>query len=240
MTPPIELATVRAVRVGRPRELTDEQGRSWHSAFLKDPAKGPVALGFDGLAGDEQADLRVHGGPDKAVCVYPLLRLAEWERELDVGPLGAGAFGENFSVDRITEAEVCIGDVWEVGGSVVQVSQPRGPCWKLARRWAIKDLAVRFQRTGHTGWYLRVLQPGLIHSGQAVRLLRRPHPDWTVLRANRVHYGDDSEEKAALASCPELGRSWRTKLAAGAADPAAVSSSSQHRRLFGPSGGGHL
>ncbi|MFC5997029.1 MOSC domain-containing protein [Pseudonocardia hispaniensis] len=239
MTPPIELATVRDVRVGRPRDLTDEQGRTWHSAFLKDPVAGPVTLGFGGLDGDEQADPRVHGGPDKAVCVYPLRWLPGWERELGIGPLRCGAFGENLSVEGITEAEVCIGDIWEFGSAVVQVSQPRGPCWKLARRWGVKDLAVRLQRTGRTGWYLRVLQPGTVRGGRPVRLLDRPNPSWTVLRANRAKYGSDLGEKTALAACRELGHSWRTQLTDSAAEPAAAISNSAHR-LFGPPGAGDV
>jgi MOSC domain-containing protein YiiM len=230
----VSIGTVLGVQVGLPKDLVDDRGRVWRSGFGKQPVVGAVRLDIDGLAGDGQADLRVHGGPDKAVCVYSVVRYAHWEHELGrehesgVGRLRAGAFGENLSVGPVSEDDVCVGDTWALGDAIVQVSQPRGPCWKLARVWGVKDLAVRFQRTGYTGWYLRVLRPGILHAGQEIVLQERPHPDWTVLRANHVYYGADDDERAELAACPALGRSWREKLTAPPRSPHA-----QRTRLFG-------
>src|SRR5690606_6199783 len=109
---------------------------------------------------------------------------------------------------------VCIGDTYEVGGAVVQVSQPRQPCWKLARRWRIRDLAARVQETGRTGWYLRVLREGEVTAGDSLRLIDRPYAEWTIARANEIMHErrDDRDAAGALAACPLLSASWRETL----------------------------
>ena len=118
-----------------------------------------------GIEGDGQADLVNHGGVDKAICVYPLAHYPHWQ-EMIGRELSPAAFGENFTVDGLTEADVCIGDTWRVGEDVlVQVSQPRQPCWKLARRWQRKTLALEVQESGKTGWYFRVLEEGTVQAG---------------------------------------------------------------------------
>jgi len=191
-----------------------------------------VHLGWTNLEGDGQADTKHHGGPDKAVCVYPYDRLGYWAERLgrDVAP---GAFGGNVTAVGQDETTVCIGDIYAVGEAIVQVSQPRSPCWKLARYWSEKKLALWVQKTGYTGWYLRVLETGCIAAGQALRLEERPHPTWTVMRANEVRYHatDDTEQAAELAGCEALGTSWRATLrrrAERAAQPDDV------KRLVGP------
>src|SRR5690606_8606076 len=101
--------------------------------------------------------------------------------------LRPGAFGENFTVKGLTEAAICVGDRWRVGGqAVVEVSQPRQPCWKLARRWGIKTLALHVQKTGRTGWYFRTLVEGMVAPDMYLQLIERPHPAWTVERANQI------------------------------------------------------
>jgi MOSC domain-containing protein YiiM len=142
-----------------------------------------------------------------------------------------GAFGENFTVRGVTEADVCIGDVFAVGGVLVQVSQPRQPCWKLARRWRVKDLAARVQATGRTGWYFRVLEEGEVTPGLRLVLRERPWPQWTVARANEIMHERRDDRAAALAACPSLSANWRETLHTRAMrgvnpDPA--------RRLVGP------
>ena len=130
--------------------------------------------------------------------------------------LPCGAFGENFTIAGLTEADTCIGDVWNVGDeAVVQVSQPRQPCWKLARRWKVKTLAVQVQQTERTGWYFRVLSEGSVVAGLSLILLERPHPEWTVERANRVMHAEQAELQlsAELAAIPLLSASWRETLA---------------------------
>ncbi|MBP7949372.1 MAG: MOSC domain-containing protein [Verrucomicrobiales bacterium] len=198
--------------------------RPWRTGFLKTPHLGSVLAGPVGLAGDSQADLVNHGGPDKALCVYPTEHLAYWNAVLAPLRLEHGSFGENFSTQGCIEDAVCIGDVFHAAsGAVFQISQPRQPCWKLARRWRVQDLAMQAEQTGRTGWYFRVLQAGQISAGTTLRLHHRPHPQWTVAVANTIMHRqkNDRDAAAALAACPALSASWLRTLsarAAGAAD----------------------
>lgn len=193
--------------------------KPWRTGFIKQAHSGPLQLGPLGLEGDAQADLTVHGGPDKAVCIYPSEHYAFWRETLAMPDLPFAAFGENFTTEGLLEAEVCIGDVYECSrGALVQVTQPRQPCWKLARRWHVKDLAVQVERTGRTGWYFRVLQPGLVASGDGFRLAERPYPRWSLALANEImhHRKDDTQAAGALAACPALSASWQRTLTARA------------------------
>lgn len=206
---------VLSIQVGFPKELDPESSRPWVSGFWKEPVTGPVEMGWENLAGDGQGDRVHHGGPDKAVCVYPQEHWEAW-REL-LGPeLFPGAFGENFTTSGATEAEVCVGDIYACGSAVFQVSQPRQPCWKLARRWGVRDLAVQVERSGRTGWYLRVLTRGRVEAPQDLVLRERPHPECSVAAANRVMHDrkGDWEAAGALAACPALSASWRKTLRA--------------------------
>lgn len=217
---PMNEVELISIQVGLPKTLgragaAEPMDGAWTTGIFKEPVRGPVWLGRVNLAGDGQADLKNHGGPDKAVNVYPVEHYPYWERELGVPELPRAAFGENFTTAGWLEGDVCIGDVVQVGEAVAQLSQPRQPCWKLARRWRVKDLALRVQQTGRTGWYLRVLQEGRVEAGTQLRLLERPYPEWTVAAANEVmhHRRQDVEAARALAACPALSASWRTSLA---------------------------
>ena len=165
--------------------------------MFKRSTPGQIRLGRHNLAGDGQADLVHHGGVDKAVCAYPSEHWLYWRGILPPHRLTGGAFGENFTLEGLTEADVCIGDVFSVGTAVVQISQPRQPCWKLARRWQIKDLAVQVERTGFTGWYFRVLQEGTVEAKDRLRLIDRPCPEWTVAAANRTMHHERDNRTAA-------------------------------------------
>lgn len=213
--------TLASLQVGTPRFLGtegDPADRPWATGIVKAAVAGAVRLGRTNLAGDGQADLVNHGGPDKAVCVYPAAHYPYWRTDLALA-LEYGAFGENFTADGLTEEDVCIGDVWAVGGALVQVSQPRQPCWKLARRWAVKDLALRVQQTGRTGWYFRVIREGEVAAGDPFVLIERPEPGWTVARANNVmhHQKTDLALAADLAAVPTLSASWQSTLRSRAA-----------------------
>ena len=126
----------------------------------------------------------MHGGPDKAVHVYPWAHYAIWRSELGDRPLLAapGAFGENLSVDGLDEQSVCLGDEWQIGSARFAVSQGRQPCWKLNDRFGEPHMARRVQDTGRTGWYLRVLAQGSLQADDPVVLITRPHPDWPLDR----------------------------------------------------------
>jgi MOSC domain-containing protein YiiM len=189
------------------------------------------------LDGDGQADLVHHGGRDKAVLAYSADHYGEWRKALNKPTLPFGAFGENFTVQGLTEADVCIGDIWKIGDkATVQVSQPRQPCWKLARRWRIKTLALQVQQTGRTGWYFRVVNEGIVAQGMPLTLLERPHPGWSVERANRVMHleKDDLRSAGELAAIQLLAASWRATLRARVEQNVDVGS---EKRLNGPGGG---
>jgi MOSC domain-containing protein YiiM len=213
-------ATVVSLQVGIPRtvqssEETDPDDHVWTTGFFKNPITVPLWLGRLNLDGDGQADLVNHGGPDKAVNVYPGEHYPYWARTIGLTDLQPGGFGENFTTEGLLESDVCIGDVFEIGDSLVQVSQPRQPCWKLARRWGVKDLALRVQETGYTGWYFRVLREGRVQAGNRLVLVERHHSSWTVSSANEVMHHRTIDQKAAqdLADCLYLSLRWREKLA---------------------------
>jgi MOSC domain-containing protein YiiM len=188
--------------------------KPWETGFYKEPRVAACWLGYEGFRGDEQADRRHHGGPEKAVCVYPEEHYLFWRGELTELPLPHGAFGENLTVSGLLESDVCIGDRFSVGDAVVQISQPRQPCWKLARRWRVKDLSARVEHTGFSGYYFRVKHHGMISVGDTLTLLERPFPEWTIERCNQImhHHKSDSRSAIALAGCPDLSASWKDAL----------------------------
>lgn len=209
-------AKVTSIQVGKPREIKSETepDKPWVSGFIKEPVTEPRWLGLSNIDGDGQADLTFHGGPHKAVCVYPSAHYPYWRETLDMPDLIGGDFGENFTVDGLAESDVCIGDIWTIGEATAQVSQPRQPCWKLARRLKIQDLALQVQQTGRTGWYLRVLVEGFVQRGMAMKLVERPEPDWTIAAANRHMHHDKANraDAARLAAVTSLSPSWKTTL----------------------------
>ncbi|WP_330084917.1 MOSC domain-containing protein [Methylocystis iwaonis] len=183
------------------------------SAIVKAPAPGPWRIGQTGLEGDAQADLKHHGGPEKALHHYAFDHYATWRAEIgDAAPLAApGAFGENLSTSGWTEETVRLGDVIRFGSALLQVSQGRQPCFKLNLRFGLRDMAARVQRSGRTGWYYRVLQEGVAQEGDALALIERPCPDWPLARLSRLLYRDtrDREGLAAMAALPQLAEGWR-------------------------------
>ncbi len=199
-----------AVHVGRARPF-GPQGQL--SAIDKTPVAGPVAAGPTGLAGDEQGDPKRHGGPDKAIHAYAAQHYRVWRTELPdrAGRFLPGAFGENMVVEGANEADFCLGDLWQLGGALLQVSQSRQPCWKLNLRFGLSDMARRVQDSGRTGWYFRVMDPGAIAAGDTGRLLARTHPDWPLDRVQRLLYRDMLDPAAldAFAALPGLPESWR-------------------------------
>ncbi len=215
----MHLPTLVSIQIGLPAEhgsagAADPMDRPWTTGFFKRPAVEPLFLRKTNLDGDGQADLVNHGGSDKAVCCYPALHYDGWRIELGLPEMPFGAFGENFTINGLAEADVCIGDVYRLGAVLVQVSQPRQPCWKLARRWRVKDFALRVQQSGRTGWYFRVLAEGVVAPGMPLSLVERPAPQWTVERANMVMHHEKSDRALAaeLASVASLSMSWKQTL----------------------------
>ena len=214
MSKPPGPTTLLEVRTGKPRPFA---GGRLTSAIQKDVRSGAVAVTALGLEGDEQADRNFHGGPDKAVLHYASENYTAWREEaLAQGALFcAGAFGENLVSLGINETNICIGDIFEVGSVVLQVTQPRQPCFKLNHRFGLPSMARRVQETGRTGWYYRVLSPGPIAAGDVIKLANRPHSDWTLRRVQHVLYVDTLNESAlhALMDLPPLSEAMRKILA---------------------------
>jgi MOSC domain-containing protein YiiM len=208
-----------SVQIGTPRTVgrpgaANPMERAFTSAIWKYPVDGAVWVGALGLRGDAVANQRVHGGPDQAVLMYAGSHYAAWSAEWGREDLGPGSFGENLTVEGLTEESVCIGDDLEIGEALFQVSQPRQPCATLARRHGVPDMIALVQRNGRSGWYLRVLREGEVEAGQPVRLVSRPNPEWSVRRAARA-YLDRKQglaEAAAMSRLEGLSAGWRERL----------------------------
>jgi MOSC domain-containing protein YiiM len=200
---------VVSLNVGLPREQHYGREVVW-TAGAKSPVPNAV-LRFHGFEGDGQADQINHGGADKAVCVYPSDHYAHWEKALG-RTLEPASFSENLTVSGAVEGEVCIGDVFGVGEAVVQVSQPRTPCGKLAGKNGQRLLTRWVAQTGYTGFYMRVLSEGLVRSGDAFEPIE-VHPDRISITAvNHVAFGRSEDEDliSRLATLPEFGSDGRS------------------------------
>jgi len=204
-----------AVNVGTPTLLGELKGDRVWSGIQKHPVAPDMRLWLSllNLAGDGQADLEVHGGPDKAVYAYPSEHLATWAEELGEG-LGDAPFGENLSTVGILERDVGIGDVWQWGSAILQVSQPRWPCFKLSMLRDRDDIGVSFRRSGRTGWYLRVLEPGEVPAGGPIELAQRDAAGLSVLDAHLAMLDRHMtpERLREVAGHPSLAEQWSTPL----------------------------
>ena len=184
------------------------------SAIGKSPTPGPWVVTPVGIEGDEQGDRRHHGGPEKALHHYPLEHHSAWCGDLPAGHdllNHPGAFGENISALGVTEYSVHVGDVFQLGEVLLQVSQARQPCWKLNVRFNVPDMALRAQRSGRVGWYYRVLRPGRFALGDRLILKSRPQPRWSLARLLEVFYVRtlDRISLAEIVTLPELSPTWR-------------------------------
>ena len=212
-------AILSSIQIGLPStygsaQAADPHDKAWTTGFFKTEIEGPVFAGKTNLAGDAQADLENHGGIDKAVLAYSADHYPLWREELCMPDLPAGAFGENLTIAGLGEQSVCIGDVFRIGPATFEVSQPRQPCWKLARRWRMHGLPGLVVGNGRSGWYLRVQEEGWIEAQMSVQLIERPNPDWTISRANEIlhHHKYNLPLALMLADVPGLADSWVNEL----------------------------
>jgi MOSC domain-containing protein YiiM len=201
---------VVSVNVGLPREIV-WRGRTVTTAIFKEPVGGRVALGATNLEGDRQADLSVHGGPDKAVYAYPVEHHAYWRAELPEVPLAPGAFGENLTTEGLDEEHLCVGDRLRLGSAELVVTQPRLPCYKLGIRFQRPDMVRRFLASRRTGLYLAVRREGDVGAGDAIALIASDPTRLSVAQVTRLHL-DDGADRAALeraVAVEALPESWR-------------------------------
>lgn len=193
--------------------------RGQSSAIAKTAAVGPRAVTWLGIAGDAQADLSVHGGPDKAIHHYPFDHYGHWRAALGETALLAapGAFGENISTEMLTEDAACIGDCYRMGTALVEIAQGRQPCWKQAHRLDSNIVASMMVETQRCGWYYRVIEEGAVGAGDALILVERPFPEWTVKRVIALLIAGEARQDLAaaraLAALPVLAQNWRARAA---------------------------
>ena len=201
---------VISVNVGLPREI-EWMGKAVTTGIFKTAVDGPVELRRHNLDGDRQADLSVHGGPTKAVYVYPMQHYAYWQEELPGFDLPWGSFGENFTAEGVDEEHVCIGDEFRVGHARVVVTEPRMPCVKLGIRFGRADMVKRFLKSQRTGFYFGVVEEGPVQAGDELERLTK-HPDgFPVADVTRLYTTEKANttllsKAIAVAALPE---SWR-------------------------------
>lgn len=187
---------VLSVTVGRPQGV-EWRGEMVHTAFHKAPVLGRVVVTRLNVNGDQQADLSVHGGPEKAVYVYPSEHYALWRQELPDADLEWGAFGENLTTEGLLESTVRIGDQLRIGTTELVVTQPRMPCYKLGIRFQRADMVKRFLRSGRTGFYLAVVKEGTLSAGDTVA--REPAAEHAITVADVVTlYTADADSRELL------------------------------------------
>ena len=187
------------------------------SAIAKGPIAGPVKIGRLGIEGDEQADPRYHGGPDKALHHYPSDHYVFWGSIAIDHPLlnAPGAFGENVSTWGLVEEDVCIGDRFRLGSAVLEISQGRQPCWKQGQHLGWTALTALMVKERRSGWYYRVIEEGIAKAGDLIELIERPLPGWTVKRVFGLLIGGDHKRDPAalkaLIAMELLHSGWRTR-----------------------------
>ncbi len=193
----------------------DPTQRAWTSGFGKRSVQGPVSIDTCGVSGDEIADRLHHGTPDKAVLLYAASHYDNWQAEHPELSFHPGGFGENITVDDVSELTVCIGDRVRSGTLELEISQPRQPCWKIARYWQSKTMTKEVTQSGRTGWYARVIRAGSLSAGDRLDLISRPHPDWPIARANDIMFSRESDRVAVheLMALSELSHEWKADIA---------------------------
>ncbi|MEA2229007.1 MAG: hypothetical protein QOF04_2637 [Solirubrobacteraceae bacterium] len=203
------MAQLLSVNVGRPAEVGTRRGRPVRSAIGKAPVHGRVAVAGVNVAGDDQADRQVHGGPDKAVYAYAAEDAAWWAGELG-RPLAPGAFGENLTVEGVDVTGAVIGERWRVGTVELEVCQPRLPCFKLGLRFGDPTMVRRFTATGRPGAYLRIVGAGELAAGDPIAVTDRPDHGVTVGLVSRAILVDHAllAQAAAAPQLPAKLASW--------------------------------
>lgn len=205
--------SIDALLTGKARAFRGDEP----SAIAKSAVENVRRVGVIGIEGDEQADLSVHGGVDKAIHHYPRDHYGWWQAELDSHALlgAAGAFGENISTVGLVETEAAVGDRYRLGSALVEISQGRQPCWKLGHRFGIASVPATVVKTRRSGWYYRVIEEGSVAAGDTLELVARPLPEWTVERVFGLLIGGagkrEPEALRTLAGMEQLATTWRAR-----------------------------
>jgi len=206
----MKIGEIVSLNIGKPIDVSFPS-KAIATGIFKTPVDEPLFLSSLNFTGDGQADLVHHGGKDKAVCVYPFEHYPYWENELG-RTLDPGAFGENLTIRGLVETDICIGDIFKLGDALVQISQPRQPCYKLSLRYDSPDMPLKVQDTGYTGFYFRVLEEGMVSKSSRLTKISSHPKAITVAYANQLmhHRKDDLEGMKRILEVEELSESWRS------------------------------
>ncbi|CAI8767713.1 sulfurase [Bacillus pseudomycoides] len=198
--------------IGKPKQIQYGENKEMTTGICKELTE-EAFLSKDGFLGDGVADLRFHGGPDRAVCVYPYEHYALWEQEFQI-TLPPSAFGENITVTNMLEHDIFIGDTYQLGEAVIQITQGRIPCSTISKRVGIPGILPRIVETGYTGYLCRVLQEGVVRKDSQMKLLERHPNQVSILFSNEVyfHRRKDTEAMEKIIAVPELAEAWREQL----------------------------
>lgn len=200
------VARVLSVNVGTVRDF-EYKGRPAKSAIWKSTAAGRIAARGVNLDGDQQADRKAHGGPDKAIYAYAVEDIQWWEQQIGRA-LAYGEFGENLTTEGIDVNNAFVGDRWEIGTTVLEVSEPRIPCWRLGVRMNDEMFPRRFTQAMRPGPYLRIVVEGDVGAGDEIRVVERPDHNLTIRDVFRI-YTRDRDEVERLLAVPQMSESWR-------------------------------
>ena len=200
------MGKVVSVSVGAVREF-DYGGRAARSAIWKSPVTGRIAARGVNLDGDQQADRKAHGGPDKALYAYAVEDLRWWEREIGRA-LECGEFGENLTTEGLEVNGALVGERWAIGSAIFEVAEPRIPCWRLGVRMNDQMFPRRFTQAMRPGPYLRIVVEGDVGAGDEIRVIERPDHELTIRDVFRI-YTRDRAEAARLLAVPRMSESWR-------------------------------
>jgi MOSC domain-containing protein YiiM len=187
-----KMARILSVNVSLPKVI-DFEGQRTTTGIFKEPVEGRVSLRTLNLDGDRQADLTVHGGPDKAVYAYSMEHYDYWHGIFPDLPIPIGMFGENLTVERLIESEVNVGDVFRIGSATVIATQPRMPCYKLGVKFGRMDVLKKFLASGRSGIYFRVLKEGEVAAGDSIVQIREDSNRITISDIVRL-YSNERED----------------------------------------------
>jgi len=204
---PLNPGSLLSVNVGGVREF-EYNSRPAKSAIWKSPVSGRVVAQGVNLAGDDQADRTAHGGPDKVIYAYAVEDQSWWESEIG-RRLEYGEFGENLTTERIDVTNALVGERWEIGSTVLEISEPRIPCWRFGVRMDDKLFPRRFTEAGRPGAYLRIIAEGDVGAGDQIRVVSRPDHDLTIGDVFRI-FTRDQHEVGRLLTVPQMSEAWQT------------------------------
>lgn len=205
--------SIASINIGIPRDVIYADDRKLKTSLQRHPVDGKIFLDLLGFEGDQVADPMNHGGRDKAVCAYPAHHYSVWEGELSRN-MPPASFGENLTINGLTEDQIHIGDIFRIGEAEVQCTQPRQPCHKLTKIFGFPKLASRIQTLGYCGYYFRVLKQGWLQVGMMAERIHLDKENISVLDAHYLMYRDKTNYEAAekLMAHSALSESWKNSL----------------------------